>query len=166
MFILTNLVYRYTANLTGEVDSLIPSAQLHIYVLLYMVIKYSTSLGFNPDWEQVVPSNFNNTSTIALARQYERDMLKVVDYQIYSPTPYDVSTKALDSSTALHILAFMLLEPMQLHGKTANEILKLAMVSNVKYGLNSLNSNIAATTNSSIKNRPALTSNNMVGLRV
>ena len=61
-------------------------AQLHIYVLLYMVIKYSTSLGFNPDWEQVVPANFNNNSIITLARQYERDILRVVDYQISSVT--------------------------------------------------------------------------------
>lgn len=163
MFILVNLVYRYTANLTGQVDSLIPSAQLHIYVLLYMVIKYSTSLGFNPDWEQVVPANFNNNSIITLARQYERDILRVVDYQIYSPTPYDVSTKALDSNTALHILAFMLLEPMEIKGKTATEVLQLALNSKNKYGLTSLNTNY---NNINLKNKITINNNTNTTIKV
>lgn len=128
IFILINLIYRYSANINLQhLEGLIHDAQLHAYILLYMVIKYSTSLTFNPSWDEVVPWQFRSPLILQYANQYEKMMLEAINFQIYTVTPYDIAQHKLSITEITKLLSFMIENPKELQGRLPSEIFKLAL---------------------------------------
>lgn len=122
-FIAINLILRYTAEIIYK-EKQLKYAQLHIYVMIYLSIKYVNTLKFNPEWKDVAPPELQDSNTIKEADKFEKILLDFLDYKIYTDTPYDVATRELSRSESFRLFDYCVDNPKKYHGLMAEEVYK------------------------------------------
>jgi serine/threonine protein kinase len=130
-FITINLILRYTAEIVYS-EKHLKHVELHVYVMIYLSIKYVNTLKFNPEWRDVAPSHLREGSILQEADKFEKFLLDCLDYKVYTDTPYDVATRELGRSESFKLFDYCIDNPKKYTGLMAEEVYK----NFVKNGLN------------------------------
>lgn len=121
VFIALNIIFKYVKRIFYD-SSFIDYSQLHCYTILYLAVKYLTTsnLNYEPTWDEIVPNNLKGKLAIKQSCKFERKLLDdILDFEVYTPNPYDVANKELTSDETLALFNYMTNNPEKLDGLTA-----------------------------------------------
>lgn len=123
-FITINLILRYTAEIIYS-EKQLRHLELHVYVMIYLAIKYVNTLRFNPEWKDIVPRELTTEKVLKEADKFEKFLLDCLDYKVYTETVYDIANRELSRNESLKLFDYCIANPKKLlHGLTAEEIYK------------------------------------------
>ena len=127
VFVCINLIYRVTAGLKTIPANYMPHAKFHVYILLYMVVKYDGCMRVPPTWHEFATAAYNSEDYRTGLVKYERIFLQAANLEVYSVTPYDVAPRKLTRDECTKLMTFMITQPGVIHGKTPREILGMVI---------------------------------------
>lgn len=99
--------------------------ELLFYVILFLSIKYLTTLEWNPARQEVVPSHFQTPEKLDESIKLEKALLLKLSFQIYMPNPYDSAKRKLAPFEINRLFAYMVNEYSNFERKTVDEVYQL-----------------------------------------
>lgn len=126
-FIVFNIILEYCSVTQHTSDT--ADIELRFYSILYVAIKYLTTLDYNPSWKSVVPLQYRTAEDAAFTFKFEQWLLQKLGYQVYTPNPFDIAPGEMKVFEINDLFSYMVNNYPLFNKKTTQEVYNMYVIS-------------------------------------